>query len=296
MGWAETPASNYLRQENVEQGVGKTHEHPGEPDEQGRESHLLGAKETTQMSKGTGELLAAGGGADGTASLKLVNGEGARAVVLLSHELKGFDDLGVVANAKVVLRGLLESHNGNSGDGHDKDERATGEENVAPAHVFLAGAGDSIGSAVPLGRDEEAPSKETSDGLTKTPPASHEGKHPLLVTGEVLEEDGRVQDEVAATTEGEDGNHGSESRPVGHSASDDTGDRADEQGNVESILAADDIGAGAPEDGTKKHTSVDGDVEGIRVANLAKLLEGRASNDRLDKENKGIDTVAMTFG
>lgn len=48
---------------------------------------------------------------------------------------------------------------------------------------------------------QETPADEARDGLTNTPPTSQECERPLLVTRKVLEKDGRIQDQIAASAE-----------------------------------------------------------------------------------------------
>lgn len=114
----------------------------------------------------------------------------------------------------------------------------------------------------------------------------------MLVAGQVLKEDGRVHDEVAASTETEEGNEEAQARPVGHCAGNDAADGADEERDVERILAADDVGAKAPEEGTEQHAGVGGDRQPILVSLLAELRVGRRGDDGLEKQDEGVDGIA----
>lgn len=63
----------------------------------------------------------------------------------------------------------------------------------------------------------------------------------------MLEEDGRVENQVAAGAEGGRGDEEAERGPGGRGAGGHGEDGADEEGGVEGRLAADDVGEEAPE-------------------------------------------------
>ena len=147
------------------------------------------------------EASLAFGRPNGATCFELLQRQGARAVVLVGELLQSFHDLGVLTSAKQVLGRLLELDDGDSKDRHDQDEGTSNKQRVSPSPVIGLAAGHLI-STVPLGRRQEAPGNEASDGLTETPPSGHEGDDPLVLAGEVFEEDGGVEDEVAAATKG----------------------------------------------------------------------------------------------
>ena len=76
------------------------------------------------------------------------------------------------------------------------------------------------------------------------------------MTGEELQEDGGVHDKVAAATKAQQGDEDAEGRPVRHGAGHDTAGRADEEGDVEGILATDCVGAETPEQGARQHAHI----------------------------------------
>lgn len=89
------------------------------------------------------------GGADSSAGLEGFYGEETRSIILGGHPLHGFDYLCVLALAEQVFGRLLQADDGDSEDGHDEYERATGVPNVSPAHVVGVRAdGRVIGAGV----------------------------------------------------------------------------------------------------------------------------------------------------
>lgn len=222
--------------------------------------------------------------------LELLNSQRARAVVLGSQELESLDHLGIVAEAKQILGRLAQSNDCDTENRHDEDDGATGEEDITPAPVVRLCAGLNV-SAVPFLRNHESPGNETGNGLSKTPPSSEESKEPLLVAREIFKEDGCIQDEIAASTKAKESDEERERRPAGHGTSNNAASGADEEGDVKSPLAADDIGAEAPEKGTCQHTDVHGNGEGIGVAVLAKFAVGLGGNNGLEEEDHGIHSI-----
>lgn len=218
------------------------------------------------------------------AGLELLEGQGARAVVLVGHELQRLDDLGVLAETEEVLWRLAQADDGDAQDRQDEHEGAAGEEDVPPSPVAVLGARLSV-ETVPLLRDHEPPGNEAGNSLADTPPGRQQGQQPLLVAGEELEEDGGVQDEVAAAAEAEEGDEEAEGGPVRHGAGDYAARGADEEGDVEGVLAADDVGAEAPEYGAGEHAGVGGDGEAVCVAAGAELLVGLVGDDGLEEED-----------
>lgn len=222
--------------------------------------------------------------------LELLNSQRARAVILGSQVLESLDHLGIVAEAKQILGRLTQSEDCDTENRHDEDDGATGEEHIAPAPVVRLGAGLNV-CAVPFLRHHESPGNETGDGLSKTPPSGEESKEPLLVAREIFKEDGCIQDEIAASTKAEESDEERECRPAGHGTSNNAASRADEEGDVKSPLAADDIGAEAPEKGACQHTDVYGNGKGIGVAVLAKFAVGLGGNNGLEEEDHGIHGI-----
>lgn len=222
--------------------------------------------------------------------LELLNSQRAWTVVLGSQVLEGLDHLGIVTEAKQILGRLAQSDDRDSEKRHDKDNGATGEEHISPAPVVRLGAGLNV-HAVPLLGHHESPSNETGDGLSKTPPSSQESEKPLLVARKIFKEDGCIQNEIAASTKAEESDEERERRPAGHGTSKNAASGADEESDVKSPLAANDIGAEAPEKGACQHTDVYGNGEGIGVAMLAKFAVGLGGNNGLEEEDHGIHSI-----
>lgn len=223
-------------------------------------------------------------------SLELLKSQRAWAVVLCSQELESLYHLGIVAEAKEILGRLAQPDDCDSKNRHDKDDSATGEEHITPAPVVRLGAGLNV-CAVPLPRHHESPSNKTGDGLSKTPPSGEESEQPLLVAWQVFKEDGCIQNEIATSTKTEESNKERERGPAGHSTSDDAASGADEEGDVKSPLATDDIGAETPEKGTCQHTDVHSNGKSIGIALLAKFTVGLGGNNGLEEEDHGIHGV-----
>lgn len=282
-----------IRKEHVEERVDKADQSPRKPNQDGGDGHLLVDKESTEMNAGFGEgkQLLAVSRLNLSAGLKLLESQGAWAVVFGSQELECFHHLGILTKAEEILGRLAQSDHCDSKNRHDKHYSTTGEEHISPAPVVGLGTSINIGT-VPFSRNHETPGNETSDGLSKAPPCCQEGQEPLLIARKILEEDGCVQDEVAASTEAEKGDEECERWPVGHGTSDHAACRADEEGNVKSPFATNDIGAETPENGARQHTDVHGDGKRIGVSMLAKFAESRRGNNGLEKEDQGIDGIA----
>ena len=195
------------------------------------------------------ETARAVSGADGTAGLEALHRQRAWAVVLGGELLQRGDDFLILTVSKKVFWRFIEANDGDTEDRHDKHKRTSREKGVAPAPVVCLGAGNI--STVPLWLRQEAPADEACDGLPKTPPAGQEGHKPLLVTRQKLQEDGGIHDKVATTSEAQQRDKGSKTRPVGHSPGEDTAGGADEERDIEGVLATNDIGAQAPENSTR---------------------------------------------
>lgn len=238
------------------------------------------------------EASLAFGRSNGATCFELLQRQGARAVVLGSELLQSFHNFGVFTRAEQILGRLLELNDGDSKDGHDQDEGASGKQRISPSPVIGLATRHLI-STVPLGRRQEAPGNEAGDGLTETPPGGHEGNNPLVLAGEVFEEDGGVEDEVAAATKGQQRNEKGETGPVGHGTSDNAGDGANEERDVKRILATNDVGAETPEERTRQHSHVHGDGQSVLVAVGAKFLVGWSGNNRLKEEDERIDSIAI---
>lgn len=230
---------------------------------------------------------------DAPTGLELLEGQRAGPVVLFSQELERLDDLGILAQAKKILGRLAQTDDGDAQDGQDEDKSTAGEQDIPPTPVVIAGAGLGVG-AVPLLGGHEAPGDEAGDGLSNSPPASKQGQEPLLLTGEELEKDGGVHDEIAAAAKTEQGDEETKRRPVGHGASDDAARRADQEGDVEGVLSADDVGTKAPEDGTGQHAHVGGNGEAVHIALSSEFLERLIRNDGLKEEDQRIHGIATT--
>jgi len=128
--------------------------------------------------------------------------------------------------------------------------------------------------------------------LAKTPPCSHQGQHPLFVARKVLQEHGRVQNQVAARAKAEQRNEEPQSWPVWHSTCDNGGNGAENKRKVECVFATDDIGTETPEQGANEHSSIDSDRHASFEALLSKLGKGLPSNDGLQKQDKRIDRIS----
>ena len=108
---------------------------------------------------------------DGPASSHLLDSKRARAVVLLRNKLQCFDGLCVAAFADEELGRFAEAHDSDAEDGHDEDEGARGEPDVAPAFVVGVGAGFGVGEEGGVFAGEvgdEGPGEEAGDKLTDT--------------------------------------------------------------------------------------------------------------------------------
>lgn len=204
------------------------------------------------------------------------------------------DNLGILTHTEQILGCLLEANDGDSQDGKHENKSTTGEQKVTPAPVVVLCAGVDVG-AIPLGGDHETPREETGDGLAHTPPASHEGQEPLLVSREKFEEHGCIQNKVATAAEAEKSDEESEGGPVGHATSDDAATRAEEKGDVEGVFATDNIGTESPEDGSKQHTNVDRNGQAILVALLAKLSVCRGGHVGLEQSDHGIHSITKSI-
>lgn len=238
-----------------------------------------------------GKAVLAVGGLDGAARLQLFQCQGARAVVRGGQELECLDQLGLLANSQEVLGRLAQSHDRDAEHGHDEDNRASGEHDISPSPVAVFSARLDIGT-VPLLGHHKSPGDESRHGLANAPPASEKSEQPLLVAGEVLEENGRVHDEIASGAEAEQGYKEAKGGPVGHGTGNDTSARADEEGDVEGVLAANHVGAEAPKQGSKQHADVGCDGETICVSLLAKLLECLSSDDGLEEGDHRVHSIA----
>lgn len=192
---------NDVREENIEQRVAETNQHPAKPDQESGNGHLPVAKQPSKVNSGLrkGKSVLAMRRSNLSTGLELLNSQRAWTVVLGSQVLESFDHLGIVAEAKQILGRLAQSDDRDSENRHDEDDGATGEEHISPAPVVRLGAGLNV-HAVPLLRHHESPSNETGDGLSKTPPSSQESEEPLLVARKIFKEDGCIQNEIAAST------------------------------------------------------------------------------------------------
>lgn len=117
-----------------------------------------------------------------------------------------------------------------------------------------------------------------------TPPTSHQGKKPLLLGWQVLEEDSRIQDEIAASAESAQTNEKAENDPIGRGTSYDGEDGADYERDIEGESSSYDVCRQAPEQSSNKHTDVDGDGETILEARI-ELVSCLGSNDTLNEKD-----------
>lgn len=198
--------------------------------------------------------------------------------------MKRLDHLLIFTHSQKVLWRLSESNNGYSQDRHDKNQGSSGEKAIPPAPIVGFGAANSIHAAIPLLRDQESPTNKSSDGLTKPPPTSKECQKPLFVTREVLEEDGRVHDQVTSSAETKKSNEEPESWPAWHGACDYTTYRTHKQRNVKGIFATNNVGAESPEYGACKHTTVYSNCEGVLIP-TAEFAIGWSCDNGLEKQN-----------
>ena len=238
------------------------------------------------------------------------------AVVAVRDVLEGIDDLGIPAFANEELWGFSELDDGHAEERHDHDESAAGEPDVAPARVGVPVA-DDVGGFVAKGFragevGEVGPGEETGDELAESPPGGHlrissqvsrckrgrgdctyTGQQPLVFAWQVLQENRGVKDEVAAAAKSGQRHEEPKDDPVRAGASNDTEDRGDEQGEVEGVLASDDIRRETPEESANQHADVHSAGHAIRPAGV-ELRGSVSSNDGLDEQDERVHSVPET--
>lgn len=163
--------------------------------------------------------------------------------------MEGLNHLFVLTHAQKILWRLSQSNNCDSKKRHDQDQCPPGEEAIPPTPVVSLGAGHCIYTAIPPLRDQESPADESCNSLTKAPPTCKKCQKPLLVTGEILEENGCVHDQIASPTEAQKGDEERETGPTWHGTGNDAAYGAHEERDVEGVLAANYIGTEPPEEG-----------------------------------------------
>lgn len=134
---ADPAALQIVRQEDVEERVGKANHGPRQPDQAGGVCHLDRGKQATDVEPEfpEGEGLARVGGANGSARLELLQREGARPAILCGERSEVVDEFSIVTLTQQELGRLLETDHGNSQETHDKDQGSHGVHQVPPAHV-----------------------------------------------------------------------------------------------------------------------------------------------------------------
>jgi hypothetical protein len=194
----------------------------------------------------------------GVTGLYLLQSQAACPVVLVGDELQGFNNLGVLALANEEFGRFSELDHKDTREGHHEDECAVGEPDVAPALVVAEGTIGGTGAGVIR---QESPGEKAGDKLTHAPPGRHEGDHPLVLAGDVLEENGRVEDEVSTTAERRETDEETKDGPVRGGSRNDRKDGGDHEGDVEGELATDYVCREAPEQSANEHTDIDGNSE-----------------------------------
>lgn len=218
------------------------------------------------------------------------------AVILLSNKLQRLHDFLISAFADQELGRLLEADNGDSSDGHGKDQSTTGEPDVAPARIGVPVAWlASLRLRTSAGEvGEESPREETGDELADAPPGGHQSEEPCILRWQVLQEDSGIQDEVSAGAKSRDGGEDAEDNPVGRCAGNNSEDATNEEGVVKGVFAAYDIRAETPEESTDEHARVDGDGQAGAEGRL-EFVASVGGDDGLEEKNEGVDGIAVNW-
>lgn len=124
-----------------------------------------------------------------------------------------------------------------------------------------------------------------------TPPSRHKRKQPLLITRQILQENRRIQHQIASTTKRTQTHKQAQHLPIGARARDNGKHRADNQTGVERNLAPDDVGRHAPEERADQHAHVGCDSQAVGVAGL-EFEGGLAGDDGLEEQDERVDGVA----
>ena len=253
-------------------------------------------RELLARMSGNGAAAASGQLSTGSATcFHPLKSQAARAIVSLGDVLQRIDNFGVLALADQELGSLFQADDGDSSDAHDKHNCPVGEPHVSPSGVGVPVAGDVLRVWLSQARwagevGEKRPGKETSDELAGAPPARHQGEHPLVLGGQVFEEDGRIQNQIATAAKRRKGDEQSKHDPVWAGAGHDAEDGGDHEGEVERVLAANDIGGETPEQSADEHANVDSDGHAVCEAGI-ELGGGVGGDDGLDEQDEGVHGV-----
>jgi len=155
------------------------------------------------------------GGCNSSAGLQILQRQVALSVISRCDALQVRDHSLVLALSKEEFWSLLESNDCDTGNAHQQDQTTAANPDIAPAHVVRSRTLiRKIGVASIPRIGEQGPSESSREKWRKAPPCRKRGYHPLLVLGQVFEEDGRVEDQVASCAESSEGNEKTKDDPI----------------------------------------------------------------------------------
>lgn len=256
------PSGLNVRQEGVVQRVAQANEAPDNHDDGGAEGKAARGKEwldlvnveLLQPSLDCGGGISASDVSLGLTCLEIVNGQGRRLAIAAGNFVNDPDSFLVAALAHQVLGRLKNGEANESHHKHEEGKTAHRNDEIAPAHVLTARTVPIVLAARQAA--QQGPSDQRSHDLSDGPIDGQDRQQVLVGAWQELEEDGRVDGEVAADAKGPEGGKDADGSKVGGAGSNHAPDGGKAQGQVKTPFATKDIATEAPEYGSGEETNV----------------------------------------
>lgn len=289
------PGGLDVGEKGVVERIAEADESPDGHDEAGAQGQVLGGEERADLLAVELLEIAPGGSggvrvghvALGLAGAEVMDGQVRGGAVTAGNLVHDPNGVLVAALAHEILGTLVYGEEEEAREEHEHGDAAHGEDKVAPAHVVGLGA-----RLLALGTGEAAeqrPGDEAGNDLGDGPVDGENGEEELVRLREELEEDGRVDGEVAAHAEGPHGGKDTGGGEGRGASGDQAPDGGEAKGKVEGPFAAKDVASEAPEDGAGEQADVLGHGEQWRARGIELVGDGC-------KDERGDDGPEVVAG